>query len=163
MGKPLSDDDEEDDLLPELSDELGADDGALGLEDEDTLGEIEDAPEEVGLDVETLEGEVTLDGALDDEDDDAPSVLDDDLLELEGELDGDEDEDGWAAESEGSPGAFEDDLLDSDDEELEDDGGLEGVDDPTLDDFAEEQETSIDMDGDDQEGVEELERVELDL
>jgi hypothetical protein len=71
-------------------------------------------------------------------------------------------------ESEGSSGAWDDDLLDDDDldedsDELAEDGGLEGVEDPSLDDFVEEGETSFSIEGDDRNAEEELDRIELDL
>lgn len=163
MGKWI--DEEDEDELPELTDELG-DDEQLGIDQDDTFGadEIDDGPEEVGLDVETLEGG-ELDSALDEDDDESPSLLDEGPLDLGVDDDDGVDEDGWTEESEGSGSAFDEDdqLLEEEEEGLEDDGGLEGVEDPTLDDFAEERETRITIEGDEQETDEELERVELDL
>jgi hypothetical protein len=84
VGKVIDEEDE----LPELSDELGADDAALGIEDDDQLGlsEIGDGPEEIGLDVETLAGGEGIDATFED-DPDSVSFLDDAPLELGSELD----------------------------------------------------------------------------
>jgi hypothetical protein len=168
--------DEDDDLLAELDEELDeiakgdieAPVGAseeLGLEDADPLAdEIDEAPEEVGLDVETLDGAAGGEEAFDD-DEDEPSALDDSKLELDNDFDDEEeDEDGWTAESEGSAGSWDEDLLDDSEDEPADDGGLEGVEDPTLDDFVDEEpDGSFPIDGDDLNADEDLERVELDL
>ena len=168
--------DDEDDLLAELDEELdeiakgdleapGKSSEELGLEDADALAdEIDDAPEDVGLDVETLDSAAGGEDAFDD-DEDGPSALDDSKLELENDFDDEEaDEDGWTAESEGGAGSWDDDLLDEGEDEPADDGGLEGVEDPSLDDFVDdESENSFSIDGDDLAGDEDLERIELDL
>lgn len=164
MGKVIADDDE----LPELSDSLDGDEETLGLEDGDELGlgEIEEGPEEIGLDVETLAGDAGLEDGFDD-DEDAVGALDDAPLELDDELDEEGDEGGWTEESEGSGASWDDDALDGEEDgDADDDGGLEGVEDPLLDDFVEEGETRISIDGDDDDELEEdheLERIELDL
>jgi hypothetical protein len=55
-------------------------------------------------------------------------------------------------------------LLDDSEDEPADDGGLEGVEDPTLDDFVDEEaDGSIPIEGEDLNADEDLERVELDL
>jgi hypothetical protein len=167
--------DDDDDLLAELDEELdeiakgdleapGGSSEELGLEDADALAdEIDEAPEEVGLDVETLDHAAGGEETFDDDDDD--SALDDSKLELDADDDDEEeDEDGWTAESEGSAGSWDEDLLDEGEDDPADDGGLEGVEDPTLDDFVDEEgDSSIPMEGDDLNGEEDLERVELDL
>ncbi|MDB4986370.1 MAG: hypothetical protein JWN04_1548 [Myxococcaceae bacterium] len=164
----VKDIEDEDDELLELSDlaEL-SDDGhgnaeEIGLDDGEELGagEIDEAPEDVGLDVETLGGMEAGEESFLDEDE--PSTLDNAPLELDDDLEDEEDEDGWTVESEGTGAAFDEELAD-DEPEPEDDGGLEGIDDPSLDDFAEEGETSLSIEGDDLSADEELERVELDL
>ena len=173
MTKDIDDDD---DLLAELDEELddiakgdleapGGSSEELGLEDADALAdEIDEAPEEVGLDVETLDSAAGGDETFDDEDEEG-SALDDSKLDFGSELDDDdEDEEGWTAESEGSAGSWDEDLLDEGEDEPADDGGLECVEDPTLDDFVDEEaESSIPLDGDDLNADEDLERVELDL
>ncbi len=175
MGKLIDEDDE----LPELEDtpevSEGNDEEALGIEDAEelTLAEIEDGPEEIGLDTETLESADAFEGALDEELENG-LVGDDAPLELGNDLEDEGEEDGWTEESEGSGGAWDDDTLDDElaeeDEELDEDGGLEGLEeleeleDSALDDdFAAEGETSFPMDGDDRGADDELERVELDL
>ena len=162
MGKVIAEEDELLELLDELEDEE-----AIGLDDSDALdlAEIEDAPEDVGLDVETFAGTESGLALDDDEDDDAESALDDSTLEIEGELDDDEEEHGWTEGSEGTGDAF-DEPLDDDDDDAADDGGLEGVDDPLIDALVDDEQRSIPLDGvgdDDEadEGV--IERLELDL
>lgn len=168
MGKVIAEDDE----LLEFPDDLDEDDEATGVDDADelTLSEIEDGPEEIGLDVETLERDDALTG-LDDEDDDvsAESALDDEPLELDTDLSEGEDEEGWTEGSEGAGAAWDDELpTDADeDEEDADDGGLEGVDDPLIDGIPDDDERSITIGGDEEEDEEDdddaLDRVELDL
>jgi hypothetical protein len=159
---------DDDDTLEELRDSLpplAAEDGAeeLGIDGSDE-SEIDEGPEEIGLDVETLDaGSDELDLP---EDEEGGSVLDDDKLELDGDLDDELDEDGWLDESEGAGAAWDDDsLVDEDDAPDEDDGGLDGVEDPSLDDFVDEgaSETTLSIEGDDLNAEEDLERVELDL
>jgi hypothetical protein len=165
VGKVIAEDDE----LLEFPDDLDEDDEATGVDDADelALSEIEDGPEEIGLDVETLEGEGSLANLLDEEDDDdADSVLDDEPLDLGSDLDDDDDEEGWTEGSEGAGAAWDDELLEGDEGEDvdDDDGGLEGVDDPLVDGIVDEDERTISITGDDddrEEGV--LERLELDL
>ena len=101
VSKVIDDDDE----LPQLEEldeltTLGEDGYAeeVGLDDGSELGagEIDDAPEDVGLDVETggLAGlDASEDAFLDEESE--PSVLDDETLELENDLDDEDQEDGW--------------------------------------------------------------------
>lgn len=158
--------DDDDDTLDELQDELpplSTQDAEeeLGLEGADEP-ELDEGPEEIGLDVETLDAEAD---ELDlPEDGDEGYLLDDDKLELEGELDDELDEDGWLDESEGAGAAWDDDTLDDEDDVADDDdGGLEGVEDPSLDDFADEGETTLSIEGDDLNAEEDLERVELEL
>lgn len=154
--------DEEEDELPELSDldaaaeELGLDDGDLSSD------EIEEAPEDVGLDVETMGGIEDGDESFLEEDGE-PSALDDATLDFEGDLDDEEDEDGWTVESEGTGAAFDEELADDDEDSSADDGGLEGVEDPSIDDIEEEGQSSFPIEGEDLNSDEELERVELDL
>ncbi|MET0285393.1 MAG: hypothetical protein ABW352_13015, partial [Polyangiales bacterium] len=158
---------DDDDTLEELSDSLpplGAEEGAeeVGIDGVDEA-DIDEGPEEIGLDVETLDAGSD---ELDLPDDDEGSALDDDKLELDGDLDDDLDEDGWLDESEGAGAAWDDDsLVDEDDAPDEDDGGLDGVEDPSLDDFADEgaSETTLSIEGEDLNAEEDLERVELDL
>jgi hypothetical protein len=167
---------DEDDVLPELDEldselpgELTGETEEVGIDDGQEIGagEIDDAPEDVGLDVETL-------GGLDDGDEsfldegEEPSARDDSTLSLDDDLDEEEDEDGWTNESEGTGAAFDEELEDDDDEASPaDDGGLEGMEDPTLDDIAgtdgEEGESSFSIEGEDLSADEELDRVELDL
>jgi len=167
VGKVIAE--EEDELLDELEDFDDEDEEAIGLGDGDALdrAEIEDAPEDVGLDVETFAG--TEDGLAldDDEDDPTESALDDSTLDIDGDLDDEEDEHGWTEGSEGTGGAFDEPLDDDDEADESDDGGLEGVDDPLIDALVDDEEHSIPIDGggdddaDDGEGV--LDRLELDL
>lgn len=165
MGKVIAEDDE----LLEFPDDLEEDDEATGVDDGDELGlsEIEDGPEEIGLDVETLEGEGSLASLLDDEDDDdVASVLDDEPLDLGNDLDDDDDEEGWTEGSEGAGAAWDDELLEGDEGEDvdDDDGGLEGVDDPLVDGIVDEDERTISIVGDDDDREDEaFERLELDL
>ena len=165
MGKVIAEEDELLDLLDAFEDE---DEEAIGVEDADALdlAEIEDAPEDVGLDVETFAGTESGLALDEDDDDDGESALDDSTLDIDGELDDDEDEHGWTEGSEGTGDAFDEPLEDEDDE-ADDDGGLEGVDDPLIDALVDEHERSIPIDGvgddhdSDGEGV--VERLELDL
>lgn len=157
---------DEDDELPVLTDELDAEDEVLGLEDAEdlVLAEIDEGPEEIGLDVETLEGEEGLGDELDDDDDDVLG-LDDKPLDLDDELDESGDEDGWTEDSEGASEPWDDDdAADEEEEGHVDDGGLEGVEEP-IEDLLDETETTIPIDGseDDESEDEELGRVELDL
>jgi rRNA biogenesis protein RRP5 len=157
---------DEDDAPEELSDSLPP----LSLDDPEEQGidgadeaEIDDGPEDVGLDVETLDpagDELDLP-----DDEEGGYALDDDKLDIEGELDDALDEDGWLDESEGAGSAWDDDALDDEDDDSDDDdGGLEGVEDPSLDDFvADDNETTLSIEGDDVNEEEDLERVELDL
>jgi hypothetical protein len=164
-------DDDDDDALQELSDAMPAlsdDDGEqeeLGIDEQEDLSaaEIDDGPEEVGLDVETLDtpgAELDLDG-----DDEESYALDDAAIDLEGELDDGIDEDGWTDESEGAGSSWDDEPLEDDeDAPHDDDGGLEGIEDPSLDDFIVDSETTLSIEGEDLNAEEEdLERVELDL
>lgn len=170
MVKDIDDDDELP-LLDEL-DELTAfgEDGnaeELGLNDGSELGagEIDDAPEDVGLDVETggLAGLDSGEDAFLDEDSE-PSALDDSTLELDDDVDDDDQEDGWTLESEGTGAAFDEELPDDEEGSLTDDGGLEGMEDPALDELElDEGDGSISIEGEDLNADEELERVELDL
>ena len=171
IKEDLPGDDDEDELseLEELEELSDLDSGAeeLGLDDgrEVGAGEIEDAPEDVGLDVETggLAGLDTTEESFLDEDAE-PSALDDATLELENDDEEDEEEDGWTVESEGTGSAFDEELPDDEEEPLGDDGGLEGMEEPLLDDFVEDEgDNSFSIEGDDLSGDEELERVELDL
>lgn len=105
------------------------------------LSEIQDGPEDIGLDTETGvvdPFEVPIDGA-----DDASMLedgtLDDNFVELDAEG---EEEGGWLEGSEGSGALLADDSdgVDDDDEtHSTDDGGLEGVDDPMLDGLTDEE------------------------
>jgi hypothetical protein len=154
---------DEEDVLEELSDSLPLD-GAeeIGVDGGDD-SEIDEGPEDIGLDVETLDaGGDELDLPDDEEE---GYALDDDKLDLEGDLDDGLDEDGWLDESEGAGASWDDGgLEDEDDDGDEDDGGLEGVEDPSLDDFiGDENETTLSIEGEDLNAEEDLERVELDL
>jgi hypothetical protein len=167
VGNVLDDDDALEDLsdsLPPVLEEGALEDGAeeVGVEGADEP-EIDDGPEEIGLDVETLDaGGDELDLPDDEE---QGSALDDDKLELDGDLDDEREEDGWLDESEGAGAAWDDESLDDQDDapDDDDDGGLEGVEDPSLDDFAEEEETTLSIEGEDLNAEEDPERVELDL
>ncbi len=161
MGNDVDDDE---DVLEELSDALSVEDGdeAVGIDGADEP-EIDEGPEDIGLDVETLDaGGDELDLPDDEEE---GYALDDDKLELDGELGEDLEEDGWLDESEGAGSSWDDDSLDDEDDEPDDDddGGLEGVEDPLLDDFMDDNETTLSIEGDDLNAEEDPERVELDL
>jgi hypothetical protein len=149
VAKEIPDDDE----VLELPPSLDGDDEVPGFAEADelALAEIGDGPEDVGLEVEVgmLDGfEPGVD--LDDE----PSMLDDTMPaqdDLLAELDADDDDEGgWLAESEGSEGSWDDDLVDDNEEGgFVDDGGLEGVDDPMLDGLDDEETSlNLDLDGD---------------
>ena len=149
MGKLIPDDDE----VLELPAPLDGDDEAPGVAEAEelALAEIPEGPEDIGLETEvgmldSFEPSVDLD--------EEPSMLDDVSPmqdELLGEVDIDDEEGGWLEESEGGgQGAWDDDLVDDDeDEDFVDDGGLEGVDDPMLDGLDDEEESvALDADSD---------------
>jgi hypothetical protein len=126
--------DEDDDFL-DLPPGSLADGEAVGVDDSDALtdGELElGGDEEVGLDAETLGGG-PLDDELDElEDEDSALVASEsEPLDFMDELADEGDEGGWTDESDGAPLGDDEDF---DDEPLvaEDDGGLEGIDDPTI-------------------------------
>ncbi len=142
----VEDDEADDDLPPGPrakdagSDASGADE-PLGVDDAEALvsADIADGPEEVGLDTEAGLGRDGQDyGLLDDE----PEGEADENEPLEGfepELDADdEDEGGWTDDSEGSNEPVDTDAIADDETPLEDDGGLEGVDDPMLEGLSDE-------------------------
>jgi hypothetical protein len=161
VGKVLPDelflpDFEDDDIADPASSAL-AEGEPVGTPDADdlVLADIGNGPEEIGLDAETggderadlLSGEL-LDGEESEEGD--RWALDNSTLDIEQELDLDDDEHGWTEDSEGMGGAFDEELgLDDDDDSLVDDGGLEGVDDPLLDNLAVGDEDSLLSDDDD--------------
>lgn len=174
MGKHSAEGaDDDEDELSELLDALDedGDEEAIGIDDAEALdlAEIGDAPEDVGLDVETLESsDDTLSGLDDDQEgDEGESTLDDETLDIDSDLDDEDDEAGWTEGSEGAGEAFDDDELlgDDDDPDDADDGGLEGVDDPLIDALIDDEERSIRIDGgdDDAEEDEALDRLELDI
>lgn len=132
VGKPSIDDD--DDLLdvPHGSD---LDDDGLGVADAEELlfNELEDAPEDVGLDTESLAGSEGL-PAIDSDDEAEDRSADDDApLEIEHEIDADGEEGGWTRENEGSSEGWDDELDEEFDDDFDKDAGEEGVDDPLLD------------------------------
>lgn len=157
VNKVLPHDDEFPELTEELSDEDDARPGSgVSLRDEEvvgtgdaeelTLAEIDDGPESIGLDVETGTGDRSdgfSDGTAELQDSDegeAGSWTLDEAgieagIEVDAELSLDEAEDGWTEESEGAQGVWDDGLGLEDDEAVEDDGGLEGVEDALLDEL----------------------------
>jgi hypothetical protein len=163
VGKVIADDDE----LPEFTDSLDEDGGAIGLDDPDDLAtDIDEGPEDVGLDVDTLGGAEDDDLLLDEEEEESGELDADGSLELEGiDDDDDDDEHGWTEGSEGSGEGFDDDLPDDDEDgELDDDGGLEGLEEPELEGSSDDEETSVSIgDDDDEESDEELGRLEIDI
>jgi hypothetical protein len=136
VGKVLPDDDDD---LSVPTDELGGDEELVGTDDTEelVLAELGEGPEEVGLDVELGADErsesVTLDLLDADEEEGTRWALDDALADVDEELDVADEEGGWTADSEGLGGVWDDEVGIDDDEENADDGGLEGVDDPLLD------------------------------
>lgn len=151
MSRPVSE--EDDDLLdvPHASD---VDDEGTGVEDAEELlfSELDDAPEEVGLDVESIassEGLPALND-LDDEDEDG-SEQDETPLEIDDEIDADGDEEGWTDEAEASATGWDDELPDDLSEDVDTDGGEEGVEDPLLDGLPEGQDLPPVDDEDDEE------------
>jgi hypothetical protein len=148
VGRQIPDEDDE----LELPGNLDGDEEAPGIAEADelALAEIDDGPEEIGLDTET--------GAIDpfefpiDPEEDLSLLDDGPLEEVVAEVDAEGEEGGWLEESEGSSEPLGEDLVDDDedDEYSLDDGGLEGVDDPMLDDI-EEQEDLLGEDDDEDE------------
>jgi hypothetical protein len=140
-------DDEDFPLEPE-GDEGEASEGAkavepVGVEDSDELsaGEIEDGPEQVGLDTETLAGRDALDlSTLVDGEGEAhgEGLADQPLEGFDADLDLQGDEDGWTQDSEASGDVWDDATLGDEELPADDDGGLEGVDDPLLDGLPDE-------------------------
>jgi hypothetical protein len=137
VGRPILDDEEDLELPPPLD----ADDEAIGVPgaEEAAVADIEDGPEEIGLDAEvgTADG---FEPGVDPLEEQA-SVLDDEPAgELVAEVDAEGDEGGWLEESEGSAEPWADEELADDDEDYAgDDGGLEGVDDPMADGLDDEE------------------------
>jgi hypothetical protein len=131
VGRRIPDEEE----LLELPPSLGADDEATGVPEADELAvmDIDDGPEEIGLEIElgTVDGFEPGVDALEEQ----ASVLEDEPAgELVADVDAEGDESGWLEESEGSNEPWdEDDLADDDEDYAGDDGGLEGVDDPLAD------------------------------
>ena len=158
VGKVLPDElllpDLEDDDLEEPTDKLGAGEELVGTTDAEELilADIGEGPEEVGLDVETgaedERGEAAAGAELLDADDseEGDRWALEDRIELESDLDLDDDDDegGWTQDSEGMGGTFDEEVGLDDEESATDDGGLEGVDDPMLDDFAAEEDEDDD-------------------
>lgn len=134
MGKVVHEDDE----VPGLDDTLDESDEVPGTEDAEELmlAELDDGPEEVGLDTELASdaAEPLLDTF---EDDGSAWASDDAPLEVEHDLDVDGEEQGWLEDSEGTDQDWADDVGLDEDTESYDDGGLEGVEDPLLDDLDE--------------------------
>jgi hypothetical protein len=134
VARPLS---ELDDDLLELPQGSLADDDEVGVEDAEELlfQELDLGGEEIGLDTETGASADTFGSMIvDDVDDGEDDPLDDSTLQIDADIDGDEDEQGWLEESDGAvDGEWDDALPDELGEEGGDDGGEEGVDDPLLD------------------------------
>lgn len=133
VSRPVSD--EDDDLL-DIPNAGDLDDEGAGVEDAEQLlfSELDDGPEEVGLDVESIASTEGLPALNDlDDEDELAGDEDDGPLELEDEIDAEGEEHGWTEDNEGSAAGWDDELPD----ELSDDAGLdageEGVDDPLLD------------------------------
>lgn len=136
MSKVLPDDD---DLL-EFPEDISGEEELVGTKDVDELilAEIADGPESVGLDVESgLEDRSDASDPFDADDEEAESALVDEAgLEFEDDLDLEDDGESFTQEGEGLAGDWGDDDIDLDDESgAEDDGGLEGLEDPFYDDL----------------------------
>ena len=157
MGRLSSEDLEHDDLdLPE-GDEP-EDDGSVGVDDAEELllSDLRDEPEEVGLDTEATGSADALSTQLLDLDEEADDPLADDTpLELEADIDAEGEEHGWTHDSEGAGNEGWDEASEGFDfdEEVPEDGGEEGVDDPLLDGLPEEVPRAPESAEDDQEGV----------
>jgi hypothetical protein len=146
VGKVLPDElvplDFEDDDIAEPASGALAEAEPVGTPDAEdlVLADIGNGPEEIGLDTETGGDERAdlLSGEFLEESEEGDRwALDNSTLDIEQELDLDDDEHGWTEDSEGMGGAFDEELgLDDADDSLVDDGGLEGVDDPLLDNLA---------------------------
>ncbi len=163
VSKVLPDDDD----FPELPDEVSDDEVQIGTEelvgtkdaDELVLAELGEGPESVGLDTESgveERGEGAAD-FLDAEDGDGGSWTHEEAgIDVEAELDLGDDDEGFTGDSEGMAGSWDDDELGLDDDApFDDDGGLEGVEDPLLDELGlEEREGSVLDDDGDAEGAE---------
>jgi hypothetical protein len=137
VGRPIQDEEE----LLELPPPLDADDEATGVPEAEelALADIDDGPEDIGLDTEVGTADAFEPGVDADEDD---SALDDEPAgELVAEVDAEGEESGWLEESEGSGEPYTDEDLADDDEDYDssDDGGLEGVDDPLADGLDDEE------------------------
>lgn|GEM_PF-4082943 len=108
------------------------------------LADIGGGPEEIGLDAETYadeRGDQALSAELLDADDGeegegARWALDEKSLEFEEDLGLDEEEERWTEDSEGMGSALEDSFDLDDEDGVSDDGGLEGVEDPSMDGLA---------------------------
>jgi hypothetical protein len=131
--------DDDEDELEDMEDSMQESE-SLGVDDADALVSLDllDDSEEVGLDTEVGLvrdlGDVSSFIDADDESDGDP--LENDPLDgFDGELDDDADEHGWTQDSEGAGDAWEGETLEDDEESHEDDGGVEGVDDPLLEDW----------------------------
>ena len=139
VGKPSIEDDDDFLDVPNASD---VDDEGLGVADAEELlfNELDEGPEDVGLDTESGASSEGL-ATLDTDDDEDETALDDEApLEIEPEIDAEGEEGGWTRENEGSTepwdGELEDDDLEGD---VDADAGEEGVDDPLLDGLPEDE------------------------
>jgi hypothetical protein len=126
--------DEDDDFL-DLPPGSLADGETVGVEDSEALTDTElelGADEDVGLDTEALGGG-PLDDELDDLDDEDSALFaaEGEPLDFMDELADEGEEGGWTDESEGAP-LGEEEEFDDEPHAAEDDGGLEGIDDPSI-------------------------------
>ncbi len=157
--------------MPDLDGEDESQSPEQALSDEEPVGtpdaeelllsDIGDGPEEVGLDAET-EGDARAealgselwDGEEADEGGE-PWTLDERGLDDELEFEFEEDEHGWTEDSEGMGAAFDEEFSLEDETASVDDGGLEGVEDPLLDQLnVDEDDDSLLSDDHDLEGAE---------
>jgi hypothetical protein len=146
VGRRITDEEELLELPPPLD---GDDEAGVPGTEELALADIDDGPEEIGLETELGMTDGFEPGV--DAIEEQASVLDDEPAgELIAEVDAEGDEGGWLEESEGSSEPWSDEDLDDDDEDYAgEDGGLEGVDDPLADGLEDDDgESQLDEDDD---------------